>query len=61
MKRSGIRKNNRGDLHENISDIDYLPFVIRGKDIYRSRSELFGYSMDEVLALELEDLAFKYL
>lgn len=40
-----------------ISDIDYLPFVIRGKDIYRSSKELFGYSMDEVLALELEDLA----
>ena len=45
------------DTIRTISGIDYLPFVIRGKDIYRSRKELFGYSMDEVLALELEDLS----
>lgn len=40
-----------------ISGIDYLPFIIRGKDIYRSRDELFGYSMDEVCALELDDIS----
>lgn len=40
-----------------ISGIDYLPFIIRGKDIYRSRYELFGYSMDEVDALELDDIS----
>ena len=40
-----------------ISDIDYLPFIIRGKDIYRNKNELFGYSMDEVCALELEDIS----
>lgn len=40
-----------------ISGIDYLPFIIRAKDIYRSYDELFGYSMDEVLGLELEDVS----
>lgn len=40
-----------------ISGIDYLPFIIRGRDIYRSRDELFGYSMDEVSALELDDIS----
>ena len=39
-----------------ISGIDYLPFIIRGKDIYRSSDKLFGYSMDEVRALELDDI-----
>ena len=40
-----------------ISGIDYLPFIVKAKDIYRSRMELFGYSMDEVLAEELESIS----
>lgn len=40
-----------------ISGIDYLPYVVRADDIYRSRFELFGYSMGKVEALELEDIS----
>ena len=45
------------EVIKTISGIDYLPFIIRGKDIYRSKDELFGYSMDSVSALELEDIS----
>lgn len=44
-----------------ISGIDYLPFIIRGKDIYRSRDMLFGYSMDSVDAEELDDISDEVL
>lgn len=45
------------EVIKTISGIDYLPFIIRGKDVYRSKNELFGYSMDSVSALELEDIS----
>ena len=45
------------EVIKTISGIDYLPFIIRGKDVYRSKDELFGYSMDSVSALELEDVS----
>ena len=45
------------EVIKTISGIDYLPFIIRGKDVYRSKDELFGYSMDSVSALELEDIS----
>ena len=45
------------EVIKTISGIDYLPFIIRGKDVYRSKYELFGYSMDSVSALELEDIS----
>lgn len=45
------------EVIKTISGIDYLPFIIRGKDVYRSNGELFGYSMDSVSALELEDIS----
>ena len=40
-----------------ISDIDSLPNIVRANDIYRSESQLFGYSMDKVDALELEKVS----
>ncbi|MBQ3511513.1 MAG: hypothetical protein IJA30_04375 [Bacilli bacterium] len=45
------------EVIKTISGIDYLPYVVRGKDVYRSHSELFGYSMDEVCADELDDIS----
>ena len=45
------------EVIKTISGIDYLPFIIRGKDVYRSKNELFGYSMDSVSALELEGIS----
>lgn len=45
------------EVIKTISGIDYLPFIIRGKDVYRSKDYLFGYSMDSVSALELEDIS----
>ena len=45
------------EVIKTISEIGNLPYVVRGKDIYRSRSKLFGYSMDEVRALELDDIS----
>lgn len=45
------------EVIKTISGIDYLPFIIRGRDIYRSKDRLFGYSMDEVCALELDDIS----
>jgi len=45
------------EVIKTISGIDYLPFIIRGKDIYRSYDELFGYSMDRIDADNLEDVS----
>lgn len=38
-----------------LSDISGLPFIVRGQDIYRSKNELFGYSMPIILADQLYD------
>lgn len=40
-----------------ISSISDLNFVARGIDIYRSSSELFGYTMKEIDAYKLEDIS----
>lgn len=53
------------DLHESINQefyetISYLanlegmPYIVRGKDIYRSKDKLFGYSMPKIAAVALE-------
>lgn len=44
------------EVIKTISDIDYLPGIIRAIDIYRGKSHLFGYSMDRVDALELGNI-----
>lgn len=38
-----------------LSNLSGMPFVVRGKDIYRSKNELFGYSMPIILAGQLYD------
>ena len=40
-----------------LSEISGMPFIIRGKDIYRSEEQLFGYSMPIVDALELHSVS----
>ena len=42
------------DTIKTISSIDYLPFVVRALDIYRSDSEVFGYTMNEIVADQLD-------
>lgn len=37
-----------------ISEIEFLPYIVRANDIYRSRTELFGYSMNAVVAEGLD-------
>ena len=39
-----------------LSEISGMPFIVRGKDIYRSSDELFGYSMPIISALELQSI-----
>lgn len=39
-----------------LSNIKGMPYIVRGKTIYRSQLELFGYSMPKVLATGLEDM-----
>lgn len=45
------------EVVKTISDIDYLPYVVRGKDIFLSKVNLFGYSMDKIDAVELDDIS----
>lgn len=38
------------DVIRYLSSLEGMPHIVRGKDIYRSRDELFGYSMDRLVA-----------
>lgn len=40
-----------------ISEIDFLPYIIRATDIYRNDMLLFGYTMDEVSGDILDDVS----
>jgi len=45
------------EVIKTISDIEDIPSVIKAIDIYRSKSELFGYTMQKVNASTLENIS----
>ena len=49
------------DTIKTISSISNLDFTVKAIDIYRSRFELFGYTMEEINALKFEDLSDEIL
>lgn len=44
-----------------LSEIKGMPFIVRGQDIYRSSTELFGYSMPIIKAKELQKISDEVL
>ena len=50
----------KATIDKYMRDVRKFLVFIRGKDIYRSRDMLFGYSMDSISALELEDISDDY-
>lgn len=38
------------EVIKHISEIEGMPYIVKAKDIYRSQSELFGYSMPIIIA-----------
>ena len=45
------------DVIRYLSSLEGMPHIVRGKDIYRSRDELFGYSMDKLVAENFRNIS----